>query len=132
MVAEIVEQVAGDRATRVETTQSSQIFQWSPEFVEFRPELGSQLLASAVGVLPHLAHSAAQPGRRRRQTLGPQDQQPGDDEDQELAPADVENPHAPPRPPQSHPSLANQVVSGPVPLVRGSADCPTTAMANPS
>src|SRR5262249_35324825 len=95
VIVQIVEQVPGDRGARVEATQPAKIFQRCPELVEFRTELVAQLLARAVGVLPDLAHGTSQPGHRGGQPFRAQDEQPSDEEDQELPPADVEHPYAP-------------------------------------
>ena len=101
VAVQVIKQVAGQRAARRESPriESTQILQRRPELIEFRAELIAQLLAGSIGEFPDLANGPTQPGRRGRQTFRAKDQQPGDDEDEKLTPADVEHLRPPPHRP---------------------------------
>src|SRR5258707_1147473 len=59
------------------------------QILEFRAEVVAQLAGGAADVVAGLPQCARRPADGAGQSLGPQDHQTGDHQDQHLAPADV-------------------------------------------
>ena len=84
-----VEQMLGQRRTRRHATQLLQLGQRLAQILELGAEVLAQLAGGAAEVVAGLAHRARRPADGAGQTFRPEDHQPGDHQDQHLAPADV-------------------------------------------
>src|SRR6476646_7148713 len=79
----------GQCRARRHPPQLLQLAQRLTEVVELGAEVVTQLLGRPADVVTRLAQRARGPADGAGQPLGPEDHQPGDHQDQPLAPADV-------------------------------------------
>ena len=85
----VVQEGSPHGVARVEISQPTQLLERLAQLVELRTELATELITCPVRELPDLPNRAAHPGRGGRKPLGTEDEQPGHDQYEDLAPADA-------------------------------------------
>src|SRR5882757_9012021 len=79
----------GERGPRCHASQLVEFTQRLAQILEFRAEVFAQLTGGTADVVAGLPQRSRRPADGAGQSLGPQDHQTGDHQDQHLAPADV-------------------------------------------